>query len=178
VRTALAVILVVLAVTSVGADKAPPPPPKKAKVIRGHFTVWRQPDGKKYPNQVKETYILERDGKLDSRAYFGGMPIDINHNDSIEWKGAAVTAVLDAMDGVKADMVLATDDKPLPDNGEGLYIATVNDAKGDTTRYAKDKTTAAWKAVDASFQKLLVEFEKATGRPLKPGQLPQTPRRP
>jgi hypothetical protein len=162
----------VLGVTA-EADSPAPAKPKSAEVSRAHLTVWRKADGKKFPNDVKESYQIARDGTLEYRAYFGGMPTTMNHNDAATWKSPSVAKVIRVFDDVRLDMVFAPDDKPHPDNGEGYYLATVRDAKGDTTRYARDPKSPAWKAIDPAFQAMIAEFEKATGRPLKPGQLPQ-----
>src|SRR5580765_2707702 len=57
--------------------------------------VWREPDGKKYPNQVKETYVVDKSGRLSYTAYFGGMPTDMNHMDSVEWSGPEGKALIE-----------------------------------------------------------------------------------
>src|SRR5437764_11437072 len=88
--------------------------------------VWREPDGKKYPNQVKETYVVEKNGRLKYTAYFGGMPTDMNHMDSVEWTGAEGKALLELAARLANEGALkkVADGESLPE-GAGVYIATV-----------------------------------------------------
>ena len=131
--------------------------------------VHHEADGKRYPTPVDERYELEGD-VLHYSAYFGNMPIDINHNDSIDWKtGEAGKKVHAAFARVSNQL-----DK-LPADRKGIYV--IGFERGDSRAIANRKGKA-WAAVDPAFRAMIAAFEKATGRPLKAQDLPQTPRRP
>ena len=126
-------------------------------------------DGKRYPTPVKERYELEGD-VLHYGAYFGNMPIEMNHNDSVDWKTGEA--------GKKVHAAFATVSKQLdkiPANRTGVYV--IGFQRGDGRAIA-DKKGKAWAAVDPAFRAMIAAFEKATSRPLKAGDLPQTPRTP
>ena len=53
------------------------------RVVRLDFE--RQPDGVRYSSFGQEGYELEPDGVLRYSGYFGGMPIELNHMDGVEW---------------------------------------------------------------------------------------------
>jgi hypothetical protein len=153
------------------ANAGPPGP----KVIDIFFEVTHERDGKKYPNQVKEAYHLTSDGKLHYGAYFGGMPIDWNHNDSVEWPagdaGKRVLAVVnELLADPKSGMRKISDDESAP---PGSYSITVTFHDADSSRVVDDKKSRAWAIVSARFAELIAAFEKATGRPKKPEDLRQ-----
>lgn len=132
--------------------------------------IHRDADGKRYPTPVDEMYRLEADGVLHYSAYFGNMPIEMNHNDSIAWKsGEAGKKVFAAF------ATVATRLDKVPDDRRGVYVIGYH--RGESRAIA-NKQGKAFKAVDPAFRALIAAFEKATGRPLKAGDLPQTPRTP
>jgi hypothetical protein len=144
------------------------------------FVVERQPDGKRYPNPVKESYSLGRSGSFSYGAYFGNMPIELNHNDGVEWAsgmmGRAVLAtVLRLAIDPTSGMKLLPDDVGAPDNGVGVYLVGLSTDKGDVTYLVQDRGSRAWQLLDGQFRLLVFRFEMATGRPLRPEQLPQRP---
>jgi hypothetical protein len=149
--------------------------------VRGlHYEIEHEPDGKRYPNQVKESYALEADGTLRYSAYFGGMPIEMNHMDSLDWKsGAHGQKVLDVVSALLADperqaeLKILPDDAPSPPFADKHYLVQLTKDKADSTRYAKDPKTRAFRELDQAFTALITAFEKATGRPRSPGSLPQ-----
>lgn len=153
---------------------ARPAEARPAKATGVSFQVARARDGKKYPNPVRESYQLAADGTLRYTAYFHDMPIDLNHNDDATWNaGAAGKRVFDAIAKVAKDLVELPDDQPPPAGGEKVYLVGFTGPAGDTTRYAADPKGKAWRAIDPAFRALIESFEKATGRPRKPEQLPQ-----
>src|SRR4051812_18668545 len=137
--------------------------------------VWREPDGKKYPNQVKESYVLERDGRLRYTAYFGGMPTNMNHMDSVQWAaGADGKALLELAARLANEGALKAvgDDESVPE-GAGVYLVGVTRHHADSTQVAIDRKSAAWRELDAAFLALVKKFERETGRPRKPADLSQ-----
>jgi len=142
------------------------------------FEVQHEADGKKRPNQVKEHYRLDRDGTLRYTAYFGGVPIEMNHMDSIEWaSGEHGKKVLAGVAALLGQFPVLEDDKPQPPvDANGVFLVGVTLKDADSTRFAT-KETKAWAAVQQLFGKLVAEFEKATGRPKTVGDLPQRPAR-
>jgi hypothetical protein len=136
--------------------------------------VWREPDGKKYPNQVKETYAVEKSGRLKYTAYFGGMPTNMNHMDGVEWASAEGKALVELAARLANEGALrkVRDDEPVPE-GAGVYIVGVRKNDADSTQVASDNKSAAWQELDAAFRALVAKFESATGRPKKPTELPQ-----
>lgn len=153
-------------------------PARRQMVGSVSVEVEHRPDGKKRPNYVKESYSLSPDGKLDYSAYFGGIPMNMNHMDGTEWlSGAHGKRVFDAVRKLLADpahgpgLVKESDD----DSARGLrgvYRVRVTDESGDSTWYAKPGTRA-FARIDEAFGALIAAFENATGRPRKPGDLPQ-----
>lgn len=140
--------------------------PKPRVVV---LSVHRDADGKRYPTPVDETYELQADGVLRYSAYFGNMPIEMNHNDSYSWTSGD--------DGKKVFAAIATVAKQLdkvPDERKGIYV--IGFTQGDSRAIA-DKKGKAWAAVDPAFRALIISFEKASGRPLKAADLPQAPRK-
>jgi hypothetical protein len=137
--------------------------------------VWREPDGKKYPNQVKESYAVEADGRLSYTAYFGGMPTNMNHMDSVEWaasaEGKALVKLATRLANAGALKKVA-DDEHAPE-GAVVYFVGVTRNQADSTQVASDSKTAAWRELDAAFRALVKKFERETGRPKKPTELPQ-----
>ncbi|MBN1770883.1 MAG: hypothetical protein JXB32_06480 [Deltaproteobacteria bacterium] len=140
----------------------------------------RQPDGERYPNWVRESYRLESDGVLDYSAYFGGMPIEMNHMDGIEWEaGATGQAVFDAVLAVLDDPARFAELTPVPDDGpeptclRPCYRIGLSRADGDHTFVLGDRETPALAELETAFAALIAAFESATGRPLSPGDLPQ-----
>lgn len=140
------------------------------------FTIWREPDGKKYANPVKESYTLSKDGRLRYSAYFGGMPTNWNSMDGVDgWKsGAAGKRVLDVVLRLAKDMPVLPDDSPVPEPGAGgVYLVGLTRRAGDFTRVLKDAKSKAWGEVHAAFLAMVAAFEKETGRPRRADQLPQ-----
>jgi hypothetical protein len=168
-----------------GADEATAPPPLAAGPGWTFGTVAieheRGADGARYPNWVKESYRLESDGVLDYTAYFGGMPIEMNHMDGVRWEaGEAGRAVIDVVDAIVADPALFAALVPVPDDGPApscpppCYRLGLSQDDGDYSFVLPDRNTRAFDALDAAFSALLAAFESATGRPLRPGDLPQS----
>ena len=84
------------------------------------FVVDREPDGKDYQTPVNERWTLGVDLKLRFSAYYGGMPTDMNHMDSVTWNaGESGKAVLDAAQRVISEPQLAADAKEVPDGASG-----------------------------------------------------------
>jgi hypothetical protein len=139
------------------------------------FEVTHEPDGKKYPNQIKEDYSLHSDGKLHYSAYFGGMPIESNHNDDVEWaageSGRRLFALVNRLlrDTTSGLHEISDDEGVVSD----VYVVTVRQNDADSTRVVSDRKSRAWSAIDARFKAMVAAFEKATGRPRKASQLPQ-----
>lgn len=133
--------------------------------------IHRAADGKRYPTPVDERYELAADGVLRYSAYFRNMPIDLNHNDSVEWKSGDLGAkVLAALAGVAPRQL----DK-VPADPTGSYVIGY---QGADSRAISNKRGKAWGRVDPAFRAMIAGFEKSTGRPLKAHDLPQAPRRP
>ena len=65
------------------------------------------------------------------------------------------------------------DDAPTPPFGDKHYLLGLTKANADSTWYVKDPKTRAFRDIDAAFTALIDAFEKATGRPRRPGDLPQ-----
>jgi hypothetical protein len=149
--------------------------------VRGlDYQVEHQPDGKRYPNYVKESYALEADGTLRYGAYFGGMPIEMNHMDGLDWKsGVHGQKVFDVVKALLADpqrraeLKMLPDDAPSPPFADKHYLVQLTKDNADSTWYVKDPKTRGFRAIDQAFTALIAAFEKATGRPRRPGSLPQ-----
>lgn len=138
------------------------------------ITVKREADGKKYPVPVIESYELSKTGVLRYSAYFENMPIDLNHNDGIEWTaGADGKRVLAAAQAAIPSLSVWTDGTPQPGGGRDGYFVLVASKAGDTTRYTRDPKSKGWRRIDPVFRAMIAKFEAATGRPLRPEQLPQ-----
>lgn len=152
-----------------------------AYTVRGlYHEVAHQPDGKRYPNYVQESYDFAGDGTLTYTAYFGGMPTNMNHMDGVDWKsGADGKKVLDVVRALLADpdrraeLKVLPDEAPSPPFADKHYLVKLSNADGDSTRYVKDPKTRAFREIDQAFAALIAAFEKATGRPLSPFALPQ-----
>ena len=164
------------------AAPAPPPPPAwTVRVIA--LEVEHDPDGARYTSWVQERYELEADGSFDYSAYFGGMPIEMNHNDGVQdWDaGEPGRAVLGAVRAILADPERLAELTPEPDDGPApgcpgrCYHLGVEDERGDSTFLLGENGGRAHELLDGAFSALIAAFESATGRPLTPGQLPQTP---
>jgi hypothetical protein len=141
------------------------------------FLVEHQPDGKKYRSYVKEQYELTP-GHLRYSAYFGGMPMEMNHMDSVEWKtdgedASVFLVALELSKDTSTGLVIRPDSAPSPTGGNGIYLVHIETSKSSSTRSVEDQKSKAWLELNAAFQKLLARFEKSTGRPLTVGQLPQ-----
>jgi len=162
------------------ATEAAAPPAKTegrgSMTIRSlHYEVTREPDGKRYPNQVKETYRLDSDGTLRYSAYFGGMPTNMNHMDGVEWASGdsgrkllatALKLLRDPTSGLRE----LPDDRPYPPDA---FLVGVTRENADSTWYVDDRSSKAWAALETAFGALIAEFEKSTGRPKTAGELPQ-----
>lgn len=139
-----------------------------------HFVVQRKADGKKYPNDVQESYTLDAKGVLTYSAYFGSMPTTMNHNDGITWKaGDLGKQLFEVIAKVRGELVLVPDDKPAPNGGMNVYLIRMTNKQGDSTYVASDPKGKAWAAIDPAHRAMIAAFEKATGRPKKPHELPQ-----
>lgn len=150
-------------------------------VIRGvGFEAEREPDGQRYGTQVKETYALDSRGRLSYSAYFGGVPIEMNHNDSAEWDAGehrrrvfdAVHTIL-ANSSLRSDTVLLSDESPEPAAGAGAYRLALRRGQADQTRFLGDERSGAFRELHSAFQPLISAFESVTGRPLNLEDLSQ-----
>jgi hypothetical protein len=139
------------------------------------WEITHEPDGKKYPNQVKESYSITRDGKLSYGAYFGGMPIDMNHNDRVEWRsGEAGQRLFAAVQSLLSDQTSGLHEIPDSESApDGSYNVTVRNHDADSTRIVNNRKSRAWALIHARFDELIAAFEVATHRPKKPGELSQ-----
>jgi|GEM_PF-6601940 len=142
------------------------------------FAIWHEADGKKYPNQVKESYTLGADGVLSYSAYFGGMPTEMNHMDDVDWKSGAVgKQALAVALSLVADKTAGVDEKAEDNSSEvtHAYVYFVGLTRNDVDSDAviKDPKSPAYRRLHAAIAKLLVAFEKATHRPFTVGKLPQ-----
>jgi hypothetical protein len=158
-------------------------PPKKevtkiysVRVIR--IELVRQPDGKKYPHYLKESYDLTSDSALRYFGYFGGVPLGMNHTDSARWSaGGHGERVLAAVRSVVGDPGLFAELKQIPDEGEnpcsrGMYTVGLTRHEADVD-YCVPDATRAFSIIDKAFLELIAEFERRNGRPLTPDKLPQ-----
>ena len=144
------------------------------------FEIERQPDGGRYPSYVKERFALGSDSFLDYSACFGGMPIEMNHNDSVRWDaGEHGLAVFDAVRAILADpalfadLIALPDDAPDPWSTPGFYKVRVERDEVDFSYVLQERSTRAFGILDAAFGAMVSEFENSRGRPLRPGDLPQ-----
>jgi hypothetical protein len=153
------------------------PMPYAIRLIR--IEVERQADGKKYPNYLKESYELTSDSVLKYFGYFGGMPLNMNHTDSIEWKaGHHGHRVLAAVTTVVSDPTLFADLEQVPDEGESPCAQTVSYSIGLTkdeadVTFCVRKTKRVFSMLDRAFREMVAGFERDSGRPLTPAKLPQ-----
>ncbi|MBI4872309.1 MAG: hypothetical protein HY814_12175, partial [Candidatus Riflebacteria bacterium] len=60
---------------------------------------------------------------------------------------------------------------PWPD--PGFYKIRVERDEADSSYVLQDRSTRAFGILDAAFGAMMSEFESSTGRPLRPGDLPQ-----
>lgn len=139
-----------------------------------------QPDGARYPNHVRERYALGSDAFIDYAAYFGGMPIEMNHNDSVRWDaGEHGRRVLETMRSIVAtparfaELTLLADDAPEPVDPRRTYRIRLERDRADSTVLLPDGGPRAFALLDAAFRAMVAAFERGTGRPLRPGDLPQ-----
>jgi hypothetical protein len=162
-------------------------PHVKWKAVKGYsirditIEVEHMPDGKKRPNYVKEYYCLTAEGLLQYSAYFGGMPIEMNHMDKIEWSSSDDgRKVLGLVQALLADPARSKGLKVRPDNAAPLasnakvYLVHLTKDNVDLTIVSDNPKTPAFKEIDGAFTALIGAFEKATGRPLNPVDLPQS----
>ncbi len=166
--------LIVLLMALIGGSASAKPIVVREIVL----TVQREGGSKKYPNPVTETYQLDRGGVLRYSAYFGNMPMEWNHNDSIEWRsGDAGKQVLQIAAQLVGDHDSGAKERrgsELPDSG--VYFIRVAVADGDAERVLA-RHARGFPLLDGAFQSLIAAFERATHRPLTPDQLPQAPSR-
>lgn len=158
--------VVVVWATLVGAQAK-----KEPEVIQQVvFEVHRAAQPPKYPLPVKERYALQANGTLAYFAYFEGMPIELNHVDSVEWaSGPTGTKALEAVrSAIGKARPWADGDTP----PQGAYVVTVRTHDSDFTVVL----SRGQRALDGAFEAMLAAFEKQLGRPLKPGDLPQAGR--
>lgn len=156
-------------------------PDFKIRVIM--HEVERQADGKKYPNSAKESYRLDSNGMLRYSAYFGGMPMSMNHNDSLDWHaGEAGKRLLETaarlVEGRVEGVTDMRDDESLPyPKAPGYFMLGVTRAQADSSKLITKPDSPAWQELATAFSDLQRAFEQATGRPLTPGSLPGNRRR-
>src|SRR5438067_9092139 len=116
-------------------------------------------------------FQLDRDGTLHYAAYYSNMPIDMNHNDSLDWKaGESGDKVIAAAASVAADLATLPVGEPGPPEA---YLVGVTIDHADSTRVVADPKGKDWKVIDPAFQAMVAAFGKATGRPLPVSKLPQ-----
>jgi hypothetical protein len=143
------------------------------------FETERPADGKKRPNQVKETYQLDASGVLHYSAYFGGMPTDMNHMDQVDWQAgkpgkAVLAAALRLAGDPRSGLVDLPDSESAPDpDPQGSLVVGLRKDDADSTSVVKDRKSKAWKELGGDVLAMIARFEKQTGRPKKPSQLPQ-----
>jgi hypothetical protein len=145
-----------------------------------HLEVEHQADGKKYPNYLKESYRLDGEGTLEYSAYFGGVPMEMNHMDSATWKSgrhgqkvfAAIAALLADPAG-RAALRERPDGTPMPSAGEAVYLVSLAKDGHSSTRQLAPAQAKAYGVLDQAFQALIAQFERETGRPRTVGDLPQ-----
>ena len=141
------------------------------------FRVWHEPDGMKYPNQVKESYTLDKGGTLHYWAYFGGVPINFNHNDSVDWQAGAagqtvLATALHMLGDKPAGLDVLPDHEATPEGGpQGVYFVRVTRNDADSTFIIKDPRSQAWGQIGAAFTAMVAAFQQQTGRPLTPSML-------
>ncbi|MBS2029394.1 MAG: hypothetical protein JST54_15945 [Deltaproteobacteria bacterium] len=157
---------------------APSPDAKGLAIAQIVYEAERKPDGACYPLPVKETYVLTPAG-LQYGAYFGNMPTNMNHNDSVTWPaGEKGNAVLETARRLANDPALGMkalgEHESTPNMGLDVYRVTVRLHSADSSRVVSDHSTQAWRELDAAFQALIADFERDTGRPMKPEQLSQS----
>jgi len=165
------VVLPLLATAALGAS------PETVQQVT--FEVQRRGGSAKYPNDVLERYTLTADGKLQYSAYFGGMPTNMNHNDGVTWEWKEEAAkVFEAVQRILADPALLAG-LPESDRADASvslasYRVTLERQRHHSYgRVARDPQAKGYVALDAEFKGLIAAFEKATGRPMTPNQLPQ-----
>jgi hypothetical protein len=159
----------------------PPAAPNATWTVRVvAIDIERQPDGERFVSFVQESYDLEPETSLRYSAYFGGMPIEMNHMDGMEWDaGEAGRAVFDAAAAILADPERLAELSPEPDDGPSppcpgrCYHLGVEDDRGDSTFLLGENGGRAFEILDGAFTALITAFERDTGRPLTPAQLPQ-----
>lgn len=166
-----------------GASSTPAGPtaaPTGTSVEAIALEIERQPDGARYPNYVKESYELGGDGFLDYFAYFGGIPIHMNHTDRERWDaGEHGRRVLETMRSIVAtperlaEVTLLSDGTAEPADLQGVYRVRLERDHSDSTVVLRDRGTRAFALLDAAFSAMLAAFEQSSGRPLRPGDLPQ-----
>jgi hypothetical protein len=98
----------------------------------------------------------------------------------MEWDaGDAGRAVLDVAAGLLADPERRAELTPEPDDGPDpacpgrCYHIGVEDDHGDSTFLLGETGGRAFELLDGAFTALIAAFERGTGRPLTPTQLPQ-----
>jgi hypothetical protein len=136
--------------------------------------VRHERDGKKHPNEVTETYALDKNGVLQYFAYFGGMPTQLNHTDSLEWRsGEPGKRALDIAEQLSNDPTSGLrPSRGSSDAEEGLLVVQLTRNHADVTRVL-DSHSKGWQELSGAFEAMITAFERATHRPLKPDQLPQ-----
>ncbi len=142
------------------------------------YEVEHPQDGKKYPNQLIESYALDGDGLLRYSGYFGGVPLEFNHNDAVTWPSGAAGRQLLALAQQLANRK-GSGLQPLPD-GASLHASPEGVLRVSVARGAlvlAPGPSPARTQLTAALAKFLAAFEKATGRPLTLDKLPQAPRR-
>lgn len=168
--------------TKRASNHAPIAETKMTYLIRGvGLEIERQPDGDKYPLYLKEHYQLDSQGLLHYHAYFGGMPLHMNHTDSTTWQtGEHGKQVLLVLSGIfheatlLAELALLPDDAPQPAPGKNAYTIAVTRDQADSTFVIKNQTGQALQQLEVAFTAMVGAFERSTGRPLKATDLPQS----
>ena len=140
--------------------------------------VERPPDGNKYPNRTREYYKLDSNGVIHYSAYFGGIPLNMNHNDSLDWNagepGRRLLETAARLVGGRVEGVvdMRDDDSPPYPSELGYFMLGVTLSQADSSKLITKSDSPAWHELAAAFSAVRLEFEKATGRPLTPGSLP------
>lgn len=141
--------------------------------------IQHQADKKKYPNYIKESYDLNEDGILKYGAYFGGVPMSMNHNDGLNWNSgdhgrkvfSKVLSLLNNFSNTSGLTIYSDTSRPSCD--DRVYFLSVKKDNLDIRYFTDDPKTPAYKEIDRVFNDLINVFEKETGRPRKVSDLSQ-----
>ena len=140
----------------------------KIRLIR--FSIDHIPTGEEF--RLKVNYTLEADHMLKYSAYYYSMPIEMNHMDSMTWPAGKYGILL-----FETALRLLPKLSELKD-GEveppiETFIVGISEDEKDSTFFVRANESKEWQEINNLFQKMIAEFEVATGRPLSPGELPR-----